>query len=67
MLKLFNEQYENILHSDVSERHKDIAFSNLMTEMEQAFKIPMKRNEAWEQKNRPVIALYRKISMSRKL
>lgn len=65
-LKWFNNEYEKVLHSVLSDKDKDMQYAALMSEMEQAFNIPMLKNEAWEKENKAVIALYRKISMSRK-
>ena len=63
----YNTRYETILHSDLSEHEKTLKLSSLMTELEQAFNIPMIRKSEWEEKNRAVISLYRKISISRTL
>ena len=63
----FNTRYEEIIHSNLSSNRKAVKLADLMTELEAQFKIPMVRNEKWEQENRAVIALYRKISMSRDL
>ncbi|KRE31625.1 hypothetical protein [Paenibacillus sp. Soil522] len=60
-----NKQYEEILHSDLPDEEKDLAYSKLMTKMEEVYKIPYMRNEAFESKNPAVIAMYRKLSMSR--
>lgn len=62
-----NKRYEDILHSDLSSDKKDKLLAELMTELEGTYKIPMLRNEAWEKENRAVIALYRKVSLSRSL
>jgi hypothetical protein len=62
-----NDRYEQILHSDLSDDQKSVKFGLLMTEMECIYKVPMLRNAEWEQDNRAVIALYRKISISRDL
>lgn len=66
ILGWFNNEYEKILHSGWSEEKKSQEYGNLMKEMESEFKIPMVKNEEWEKENRAIIALYRKISMSRK-
>lgn len=66
-LSYYHQRYEEILHSNISNYDKNKALSEIMTEMEKEFKIPMLRNEKWEKKNRSVIALYRKISLSRNL
>ena len=64
-LKEINNRYEEIIHSDRPEDIKTNQLSMLMTYMEGEFSIPMLRNPEWESNNRKVIALYRKISMSR--
>lgn len=64
-LKSLNEKYESILHSDLSDNEKSREYANLMTAMEHAFRIPILRCDEWEKKNKAVVALYRKISMSR--
>lgn len=61
----YNKRYETLIHSDLSSYEKDLKLSELMTEMEEAFSIPMIRKPKWEEENRAVIAMYRKISMSR--
>lgn len=66
-LACFNSEYEKILFSDIPDNQKSRKYANLMTEMEQVFKIPMLRDQEWEKENRKVIALYRKISNSRDL
>jgi len=66
-LSWFNNEYERVLHSGLSDSQKDDEYKNLMTEMEQAFKIPMRQDKDWEKESRSVIALYRKISKSRKV
>ena len=63
----FNKRYEEIIHADLPNGEKNRRLAALMTEMEREFKIPVLRNEAWEKENKAVIALYRKISMSRTL
>ncbi len=64
-LKEFNQEYENIMHSNFSNDEKVHKLANLMTQMEGRFSIPMLKNQEWENENRKVIALYRKISRSR--
>lgn len=66
-LKYFQNEYEKLLHSDLTDQQKGIKYGSIMTEMEQVFHIPMIRDKAWEQENRKVIALYRKIAKSRRL
>lgn len=66
-LQYFNEIYESILHSDLSDKEKSRKFARLMTDMEKEFNIPVIKDEEWEKQNKPVVALYRKISMTRSL
>lgn len=67
ILAWFNNEYEKVLYSGLSDSQKSVEYGNLMTEMEHEFKIPMLRDQEWEKENRSVIALYRKISKSRDL
>lgn len=67
-LKEFEQEFQDIIKRDgLEQERKDIQLSGLMTEMERVFKIPMLRDEEYEKKNGDVIALYRKVSMSREL
>lgn len=66
MFAYYNDQYETIIHSRATQSHKDRQLAQLMTELERHYRIPMLRSAEWEKDNRPVIALYRKISLSRK-
>ncbi|WP_102262855.1 hypothetical protein [Mesobacillus jeotgali] len=63
----FNKSYEEIIHSNISGNRKAIRLADLLTAMEHTFKIPMLRNDHWEQQNKAIISLYRKISISRNL
>ncbi|WP_409276404.1 hypothetical protein V1499_23020 (plasmid) [Neobacillus sp. SCS-31] len=65
-LAAINADYERILSSDLNDYNKAIELAALMTEMEGSYQVPMLKNEEWEKANKPVIALYRKISRSRK-
>ncbi len=66
-LAWFNNEYEKVFYSGLSDEQKSVEYGSLMTEMENEFKIPTLRNQEWEKENRSVIALYRKISKSRDL
>ena len=66
-LKEINADYEKVLQSDLSIREKTKKYVELMNELERAYKIPVLKDEAYERENKKVIALYRKISMSREL
>jgi DNA invertase Pin-like site-specific DNA recombinase len=61
----YQREYERIIHAD--QPKKDILLAGLMTEMERQFKIPMLRNEEWERENKKVIAMYRKLRITRTL
>ncbi|KZE66870.1 hypothetical protein AWM68_20070 [Fictibacillus phosphorivorans] len=61
----YNQRYEEIIHADWPRDKKDKKLAELVTEMEQVYQIPMLRNEEWERENKRVIALYRKVSLSR--
>ena len=62
----FETKYEEIMR-DPSVRQRESRLSELMTEMEGVFKIPMLKNTTWEKENPQVIELYRKVSDSRNL
>lgn len=61
-----NEQYEQIMRSPASNA-RDRALSQLMDRMKEEYHIPLMQDAEWEAKNRAVIAMYRKISISRSL
>lgn len=42
------KEYEEILHSDMSDHQKSIRYALLMTEMEGHYKIPMLKNKEFE-------------------
>jgi hypothetical protein len=58
-----NQTYEEIIHGAAKEPFRSRKLADLMDEMEREYP----RNVAWESQNKPVIALYRKISMTRDL
>jgi hypothetical protein len=60
------QKYEKIMQSKLSDRQRNMKLAELMTQMESEFSIPRLSNPEWEKNNKKVIALYRKISMSRK-
>lgn len=64
-LNYYHQIYESILLSDLSEKEKSRQFARLMSELEREYNIPVLRDEEWEKQNKAVVALYRKISMSR--
>lgn len=66
-LKEINADYEKVLHSNLSNREKTTKYVELMNELERTYKIPVLKDETYERENKKVIALYRKISMSREL
>lgn len=66
-LSQINKDYEEIIHGAAKEPYRSRKLADLMEEMEGEYKVPAARNEEWESRNRAVIALYRKISLSRDL
>jgi hypothetical protein len=64
-LAQINKEYEEILHSSLKEPIRSRRLADLMDEMELEYKVPVIRSEAWEIRNKAVIALYGKIRMSR--
>jgi hypothetical protein len=58
------ELYQQIMRSPAGEA-RDRALSRLMTNMEIEYHIPALQSPEWESKNKAVIAMYRKLSMSR--
>lgn len=46
---------------------RDRLLSDLMDFVKAEFNIPLMQNPEWEQQNKAVIAMYRKISMSRSI
>jgi len=65
-LAQYHKQYEDIMSGDMSQQERNRRLAALMTEMEQVFQIPILRNEEWERRHKAIIALYRKISLSRR-
>ncbi len=59
-----NEDYEQIMRSPTGDA-RDRALAQLMDRMEREYHIPALQNSAWEAEHKAVIAMYRKISMSR--
>ena len=65
-LKRYNDRYEEILHAaEISTENREQLLAQLMTDLEKEYAIPMIRNTEWESNNKSLIALYRKISLSR--
>jgi hypothetical protein len=54
----YNEKYEYIIRSNISDRQKALKLTDLMTDMEGQL-----RNEMGEHQNKEVNALYRKVSL----
>lgn len=67
LLYEMHNRFELVMSSKLSDFERNKKLAALMTQMEIQFKIPMQRNIEWEKENRKVIALYRKISLSREL
>lgn len=64
-LREYKQRYETIMNLSISPTEKDKMLSLLMTELENAFDVPMIKNEGWEKENPEVYALYFKVSASR--
>jgi hypothetical protein len=62
-----HQAYEEVIYAIEREPFRSRCLAELMEELETDYKVPALRNAAWESQNRTVIALYRKISMSREL
>lgn len=63
MITHFHKQYEDIMK--LSEPQKTLRLSALMDDIQIHYNIPLIRDTEWEKNNRVIIALYRKVSMSR--
>lgn len=61
-----NREYENIMAAGLKPHDRAVKLAELMTDMEGRFRIPMLKNPEWEKENKKVIAMYRKISISRR-
>ncbi|PGT78175.1 hypothetical protein [Bacillus sp. AFS040349] len=66
-LSQINNDYEEIIHGAAKEPYRSRKLADLMDEMEGTYKVPATRNEEWERRNKSIIAMYRKISLSRSL
>lgn len=66
MLSQFQKRYEDIMSGDMSRQERNRRLAALMTELEAEYNIPLLRNEEWERRHKAIIALYRKISLSRR-
>lgn len=60
----YQREYEKIIHSNQTSHRKDILLAELITEMEVQFNIPLVWDREWEQRNRKVIAMYRKLNIT---
>ena len=58
-------QYEEALRLPQGQR--DMELARLMTCLEREFHIPLVSDSSWEKEHRPIIALYRVLSLSRDL
>lgn len=65
-LHTFQSEFEQVLQ----EKHvvlREIKLANLMMQMEQHFKIPMVKDQVWENQHTDIIQMYRTISDTRLL
>ena len=60
-----HQEYERIMQTTRPGVEQDQALSHLMDRIAKEFGVPLLHDPEWEQKHRPVIALYRKVSESR--
>ena len=61
----YQREYEKIIFTDQPRR--DMLLVELLTEMEEQFKIPKPRNIEWERENPETAAMYRKLIITRSL
>ncbi|WP_019375842.1 hypothetical protein [Virgibacillus halodenitrificans] len=66
-LAQINRDYEAIMYGQIQEPLKSRKLAGLMDELESAYNVPCLKNSEWESRNRSVISLYRRISLSREL
>lgn len=65
-LAKWNREYDRIMQqTDIEDMERDQALAQLMDRIKFEFDVPLLHDPEWEQKNRPVIAMYRKVSESR--
>lgn len=64
-LKFYQEEFNRT--NELSEPHRTRVLSNIMTDMEHEFKIPMLNNEVFNAANPEIITLYKEISLARSL
>jgi hypothetical protein len=62
----YNRSYEVIMKLPPSFK-RDKQLSELMDQMKREYGIPLLQDVEWEKRNPKIIALYRKVSMSRDL
>ena len=64
-LKSYHEEFYRA--NELSEPRRTRVLSEIMTDMERAFRIPMLNSEQYNQTNSDVLALYKEISLARTL
>ena len=64
-LTQLNQEYERIM-SQSEGADRDRALAALLDVIKHEYHVPLMQNVEWERKHKSVIALYRKVSMSRK-
>lgn len=67
MLKYYSKRYEIIIRGKYPANRKKIMATNLLSEMEMTFDIPMQISSKWQQDNEEVAALYRQVSADKNL
>ena len=63
-LSEIEDRYQEIMKQPAGFK-QDIQLAALLDVMEEVFHVPALENKVWEQNNKAVIAMYRKISLSR--
>lgn len=64
-LEYFTNQFEQIKKLD--EPFRTTKLAHLMSHLEQVFAIPMLNNEAYNERNKDVMSLYKQVSNARQL
>ncbi|WLR50068.1 hypothetical protein LC040_12320 [Bacillus tianshenii] len=63
----YTKRFNEIVDSNAPKHIKGIRLSNLMTDLEMAYNIPMLRNKAFEKQQPFVMQLYCTVSLARPL
>ncbi|MDX1806556.1 MAG: hypothetical protein R3267_05995 [Paenisporosarcina sp.] len=61
----FTNRYKEIIKSKLPEKNKTMRLSYLMSDLEEAYSIPMLKNEQFEKAHPQLMQLYRTVSDAR--